>query len=94
MKKLGIRDQAVLVGFDPAGKCVYSESMPVGDYWDGDHVWDDAEQTKRLKLQKVVGFLFGQSGNLLQQFESTFNIQTGMFEEGWARHEDGTFQRL
>ncbi len=91
---LGIRDQALLIGFDPTGKCVYIKAMPVADYWDGDHVWDDPEQTKNLKLQKIVGFLFGQSGNLLQQFESTFNIHTGVFEEGWTKHEDGTLHKL
>ena len=94
MKHLDIKDQAILIGFNPAGECVYSAAIPVGDYWDDEHVWDDAKQVKKLKLDKVVGFLFGQSGNLMQHFESTFDIQTGLIKGAWAKHEDGTFQKM
>jgi hypothetical protein len=35
-----IRDSAVLIGFNPEGECVYSAQLPLGDYWDGEHIWD------------------------------------------------------
>jgi len=94
VKHLGIKARAILIGFNPAGECVYSASIPVGDYWDVEHVWDNAEQVESLKLEKVVGFLFGQSGNLMQHFESTFDIHTGVIKGGWTKHEDGTFQKM
>ena len=71
MTHLQITDTAILVGFAVTGECVYSASIPLDEYWDGEHVWDDSTQVKKLQLEKVFGFLFGQSGNLLQQFEST-----------------------
>jgi hypothetical protein len=90
MTHLQITDTAILVGFTATGECVYSASIPLGEYWDGEHVWDDSAQVKKLKLEKVFGFLFGQSGNLVQHFESTFDANTGIFKNGWAKHEDGT----
>jgi hypothetical protein len=90
MSNLGISDSAVLIGFDPEGNCVYSEQMPLGDYWDEHHVWDSDNNVKELRLRTVRGYLFGDSGQLLQQFESTFSLASGAYETGWARHEDGT----
>jgi hypothetical protein len=87
-----ITDRAVLIGFSPEGKCVYSESIPLGDYWDGDHAWDSGEQVKRLRLEKLRGYLFDSNGDLLQEFESKFDLARGIFASGWARHADGTFQ--
>ena len=87
-----ITDTAVLIGFSPEGKCVYSESMRLGKYWDGDHVWDSDDHVKRLRLEKLRGYLFDSNGDLLQEFESTFDLARGTFAGGWARHADGTFQ--
>jgi hypothetical protein len=94
MSHLQITDRAILIGFNPEGECVYSASIEVGDYWDGEHVWDDDSQVRKWRIEKVVGYLFGQSGNLMQHFESTFDVQSGLYKNGWARHEDGTFQAM
>ncbi len=85
-----LKDTALLIGTNPEHECVYSSSMPVGDYWDTEHVWDNGETVIELRLARLQGFLFGQSGELLQQFESNFSLETGVFISGWARHEDGT----
>lgn len=82
MKSLGIREQAVLIGFDADGEGVYSAVIPLAEYWDGEHVWDDDKQVKKLKLQRVVGFLFDKAGTLVQHFESTFDPKTGLFKKG------------
>ncbi len=87
-----ITDTAVLIGFSPEGKCVYSESIPLGEYWDGEHAWDNGEDVKRLRLEKLRGYLFDSNGDLLQEFESTFDLNRGIYAGGWARHSDGTFQ--
>jgi hypothetical protein len=89
-----ITDTAILVGFSPKGKCVYSDSIPLGEYWDGNHVWDSAKSVKKLKLQKLRGYLFDSDGELIQEFESTFDIRRGIFANGWTRHGDGTFQEI
>ena len=94
MKHLQIKDCAVLIGLNPDGDCVYSATIPLDEYWDAEHVWDSGTQIKKLKLVTVRGFLFGSKGNLLQQFESTFDLETGVFRGGWARHEDGTLQKF
>lgn len=92
MSDLAIKDCAVLIGFSPEGKCVYSASVPLHEYWDGEHVWDKAASVKKLRLEKVRGFLFESSGELLQEFESFFDISTGIFKKGWAKHADGTYK--
>ena len=84
-----LKDKAVLVGYDPSGKCVYSAFMTVHEYYDGDHPWDDAVQVKALRLRTVRGLLFDAAGKLDQEFESQFNIEKGTFEKGWSRDEDG-----
>lgn len=87
-----ITDTAVLIGFSPEGKCVYSESIPLDEYWDGEHAWDSDEDVRRLRIERLRGYLFDANGNLLQEFESTFDLARGMFAKGWVRHADGTYQ--
>lgn len=87
-----ITDTAVLIGLSPEGKCVYSDSIPLHEYWDGEHTWDDDKTVIGLRLEKLRGYLFDDSGELLQEFETTFDLSTGIFLKGWARHADGTFQ--
>ena len=85
-----LRDTAFLIGTSPDGKCVYSTSMDLGDYWDGEHPWDTDTQVVALRLARLQGFLFGGDGQLLQQFESCFNTENGRIVSSWAVHEDGT----
>ena len=87
-----ITDTAVLIGLSPEGKCVYSESIPLHEYWDGEHAWDDDKTVTGLRLKKLRGYLFDNGGELLQEFESTFDLNNGSFLKGWTRHADGTFQ--
>jgi len=49
---------------------VYSVILDLSDYYDGEHVWDEAASVKRIKLQRVKGYLFDGDGNLDQEFES------------------------
>jgi hypothetical protein len=85
-----IVDTAVLIGTSPDGACVYSALVPLHDYWDGGHPWDSGEMVKSLRLVLLRGYLFGSDGQLLQHFESRFNLDSGIFVSGWAVHEDGT----
>ena len=85
-----IKDTAILVGTTPDGQCVYSASIDLGDYWDGEHPWDSNTQIIALRLAKLQGFLFGGDGQLLQQFKSSFDIENGRLISAWAIHEDGT----
>jgi hypothetical protein len=89
-----IKSAAVLIGYDPDGNCVYSEILDLSDYYDGEHVWDSGVTVKQLKLQKIRGFLFDSDGVLLQEFESTFDLITGIFKSGNQRLADGTVQNI
>ena len=53
--------------------------MDLLDYYDGEHVWDDAASVKRLKLHRIKGYLFGSNGKLDQEFESIFYLSTGIY---------------
>ena len=87
-----IYDRAVLIGYNPEGQCVYSEILEFGDYYDGEHIWDTGANVVKLRLQKVRGFLFDSEGTLTQEFESIFDLSTGMYKSGHARFADGTFR--
>ena len=69
---LNITSSAVLIGYDAAGVCVYSDYLDLGDYYDGEHVWDTAEGVQQLCLHCVKGYLFDEAGVLSQEFESFF----------------------
>jgi hypothetical protein len=90
MSQLGIRDRAILVGFDAENRCVYSESLSLFDYYEGEHVWDDDESVRRLKLRKLKGYLFDFSGILEQEFETRFDADTGEYSGEHVRFADGT----
>lgn len=85
-----IKSTAVLIGYNPDGQCVYSDILDLSDYYDGQHVWDKGASVKRLKLQRVKGYLFDGDGNLDQEFERVFDLSTGVFKSGRARYADGT----
>jgi hypothetical protein len=65
MPLLSIRDTAALLGFSLDAKCVYSELVPLNEYWDGEHPWDRSEEVKRLRLARLRGYLFDSTGQLL-----------------------------
>ena len=85
-----IKGMAILIGYNPDGKCVYSDILDLSDYYDGEHVWDQDTSVKRLKLQRVKGYLFDSDGNLDQEFESVFDLATGIYKSGRTRYADGT----
>jgi hypothetical protein len=85
-----LTDTAVLIGTTPEGHCAYSAQMTLGDYWDGEHPWDAAEAVVSLRLARLQGFLFGDEGQLLQHFETHFDVNSGMLVSAWAVHDDGT----
>jgi hypothetical protein len=87
-----LKDTALLIGYNPEGVCVYSSQMPLGDYWDGEHPWDTGAVVQHLRLEKVRGYLFDSTGELMQEFESFFDLTSGLYRSGWVRHADGSLQ--
>ena len=87
-----LKDCAILIGYNPEGQCVYSTQMPLSDYWDGEHVWDTDTGVQDLRLERVRGYLFDESGDWIQEFESIFDIANGIYKSGWQKHSDGTYQ--
>jgi hypothetical protein len=89
-KALKTRSTAILIGYDPEGNCIYSEALDRGDYDDGARVWDKGENVKKMRLQRMKGYLFNSEGVLDQEFESVFDFETGIYKTGSARFADGT----
>jgi hypothetical protein len=87
-----IRSKAILIGYDPDGRCVYNDIMDLSDYYEREHVWDSAAPVQKLKLQRVTGYLFNSDGELDQEFESVFDLATGIFKRGRTRFADGTIR--
>jgi hypothetical protein len=84
-----LKDKVLMVGYNEHGQSVYTAFMSIHQYYDGDHPWDDSTEIKKLSLKIVHGYIFSATGALEQEFESQFNPQTGTFEKGWQRDEQG-----
>ena len=63
-----LADRVLVVGRNPEGLCVYTAFLSATDYYDGEHPWDDARAIKRLQLRTVHGHVFGEKGELEQEF--------------------------
>ena len=92
MSHLGILGTAVIIGYDAEGRCVYSSTRSIHEYWDGEHVWDKVEGVRELGLVCIRGYLFGDDGELFQEFETKFGAVSGSYVAGWVRQSDGTVQ--
>lgn len=90
---LKIRSTAILIGYDPEGDCIYSEALDLSDYYDGQHIWDTGANVKKMRLQRMKGYLFNSNGVLDQEFESVFDLETGIYKTGSARFADGTVRK-
>ena len=87
-----LKDIAILIGYSPEGQCVYSVQLPLEEYWDGEHPWDTDDGVQTLRISKVHGYLFDSAGDLMQEFESLFDLESGTYASGWTKHADGTYQ--
>jgi hypothetical protein len=88
-----IKGKTVLIGLSSDGKCVYSEVISAHKYYDGAHPWDSKEGVKGLRLAVLKGFLFGRRGELFQEFENQYDLETGQYKDGWCRHADDSSKR-
>jgi hypothetical protein len=94
MELMNISSKAILIGYDPDGKCVYNQICELEEYYDSEHPWDDDKIIQEIRLERVKGFLFDESGELVQEFESIFDPNTGSSIGGKAKFSDGTIQEF
>ncbi|MBF0544152.1 MAG: hypothetical protein HQM08_06955 [Candidatus Riflebacteria bacterium] len=84
-----LKDKVLMVGYNPDKQCVYTAFLTIREYYDGEHPWDKEEMVKLLSIKTVHGYIFHNGGSLESEFESHFNLETGVFENGWSRNEKG-----
>ncbi len=90
MKKIvSIKNKVLLIGQDADNKLVYSENISWHKYYDGEHLWDDADLIIKYKMVRLRGFLFDDLGSLSQEFENRYN-ELGKLTATWAKFDDGT----
>jgi hypothetical protein len=87
-----IKSKAVLIGFNVDRACVYSEILDISEYYDGEHVWDNTASVKKLKLVRLLGYLFDPNGILDQEFETHFDSKTGAYKSSRCRYSSGVVQ--
>jgi hypothetical protein len=85
-----IKNAAILIGFDASGCNVYSESIVIHEYYDSEHLWDNPKKITKIKLQKLIGYLFDPKGKLAQEFHLEFDPKSGEQLKSWVKFEDGT----
>ncbi len=90
MARLYIKGTVILIGTDADGGCVYSEMIPVLDYYERLHWWDDAATVRTLKLTNLKGYIFGPNGVLDQEFDTAFDELSGNYKKCRIRFADGT----
>jgi hypothetical protein len=68
------KSQARLVGFSESGALVFEQVVPLDAYWDESHpVIDDAVFRCERSIRKLVGWLYGPDGELIEEFENTYD---------------------
>jgi hypothetical protein len=92
--KSKVTSQAILAGFNSSGAIVFEQDLDLSHYWDESHPVIDESQFRQEKgIRRLVGKLYGSEGQLLQEFESTYD-EAGTLESSHARHQDGTETRF
>lgn len=84
-----LRGKVMLIGYDPEGRCVHTALLSSSAYYDGDHPWDSDERTKAMRLRTLRGYVFNDDGTLAMEFERLADLETGAYESGWSRDENG-----
>jgi hypothetical protein len=88
------RNKAVLTGYNSGGALVFEQVLALADYWEELRPLIDEDRFgKEKSIRKLVGTLYGERGQVLQEFENTYD-ETGRYQAGQARHEDGTGTKL
>jgi hypothetical protein len=87
-----IKDVVVLVGQNPRGELVYSDSLTWHEYYDNDHIWDNPETIAKNGMTRLRGMLFDNRGNLSQEFDNKYS-KNGKLIGGWVRHKDGVITK-
>ena len=87
-----LKDRVLMVGYNQHGQSVYTALISIHQYYDGDHPWDDSAEIKKLSLKTLHGYIFSDTGALEQEFESHFDLETGVFEKGWQRDDEGAIR--
>lgn len=85
-----IKDTAIMIGYDESNNHVYSEAIDILEYYDGEHLWDDPKKIMKIKMKKLIGYLFDHKGKLNQEFRNEFDLTTGECLRTWVRFDDGT----
>ena len=84
------KDTAQLCGYNAEGAIVYTESLDLADYWDGEHVWDSYDKIRALRMIKLIGKLYDADGLLYEDFENAYSPESGKLIGSKATHADGT----
>lgn len=84
-----LQNCALLLGYNPEGICIYTCCMPILEYYETIQPWDSAEESKAIRLHILHGYLFDENGKLIQEFQSQHSVETGLYENGWSRDNNG-----
>jgi hypothetical protein len=72
-----IKSKAILFAFDGAGLVVYSQILDLGEFYEGEHLWDSWDRIKAVGIVRLVGALFDDAGNLIREYENIYDEETG-----------------
>jgi hypothetical protein len=81
---------AQLCGYDDQGALVFTEVMPLLEYYEELHdVIDKKEFRVKWGIRRLSGQLYDSNRQLMQEFENEYSAD-GAIVHGRARHADGT----
>jgi hypothetical protein len=85
---------AVLNATNSNCESVIKIQLDLARYYEDLHpLIDDSKYRRKSKISTVLGILYGNRGQVVQEFHIAYDSQ-GQSLAGWARHEDGTVTKF
>ncbi len=68
-----LKSLAIMWATDAAERLVYNVCMPLDEYYDGDHPWDEKKEVKRTGMRRLCAVLFNNEGKPFQSWNASFD---------------------
>lgn len=72
-----IVSKAVVYAFGVDGLIVHSQILDLHQFYDSQQLFDSRDRIKAAGIVRLVGMLFDENGNIVREFEQTYDEHSG-----------------